>query len=167
MEQVYIALGSNLGDKEKNLEAAIGKVAEKCVVVNRSSIYETAPWGYLEQDSFLNMVLEVRSELAPRELLAFLKKAELDLGRVPNFRNGPRVIDMDILFYGNLCMDEPDLVIPHPRMQERAFVLVPLVEIAPDLQHPATQQRVDQYLVGLDLGGIMLYKKTRNDQNGD
>lgn len=159
METVYLALGSNVGDKEANLEAAISKIGEKCTLLKRSSIYQTPPWGYQEQDFFLNMVVSVHTELNPVDLLAHLKSSEINIGRQPTFRNGPRVIDIDILFYGQQVLAQPGLEIPHPRLHERAFVLVPLAEIAPDLIHPTKQCPVDTFLVGMEIKDILLYKK--------
>ena len=159
MEQIYLALGSNLGDRESNLAKAIEQISSVCPVIAMSSIYETEPWGYLEQGKFLNMVVGCETRLTPPDLLAFLKKLEGELGRMPNFRNGPRLIDIDILFYGNQVIDEPGLVIPHPRLHERAFVLVPLAEIAPTLRHPVTGFTIEMHLKDVPVEGIMMYKK--------
>ena len=136
----YLGLGTNLGSREQNLIRALRSLAMAPAVqfVRSSSIYETAPWGYTDQPSFLNCAVEVRTRRSPAELLELAKGIEGDLGREENFRYGPRLIDIDILLYGNdtihLC--RPDLQIPHPRMTERAFVLVPLAEIAPQAVVP-------------------------------
>lgn len=131
--KIYLGLGSNLGDREKNLEKAISEISEFASVVLKSSVYESKPVGYTDQDDFLNMVIEIESELAPRELLGKLLQIESNLGRVRTIKNGPRTIDVDILLYGDLSLNEEDLIIPHPRMNERNFVLIPLSEIAPEL----------------------------------
>ena len=135
-EVVHLGLGSNLGDREANIREALKRLAEKATVERVSSLYETEPWGYLEQPRYLNAACRIATTLAPLELLRFLKQAEADFGRVPGFRNAPRTLDVDILFYGDSVLETPELVIPHPRLAERAFVLVPLAEIAPDLVHP-------------------------------
>ena len=138
MAIVYLGLGSNLGDREANLSQALRLLGQRGVWVDRvSSIYETEPVGYLEQPRFLNAVCRVSTELGPEELLSLAKEVEGLLGRRPSFPNAPRPIDVDILFYEDLVMESPELTIPHPRLAERAFVLVPLAEIAPDLVHPA------------------------------
>lgn len=132
---IFIGVGSNLGDKLKNinrsLELLIGR--SDVVLINRSSFYMTDPVGYLEQDWFLNMVVEIETLLNPRELLSYLMAIENEMGRQREIHWGPRIIDLDILLYGQLEIKSPDLQIPHPRLRERAFVIVPLAEIAPDL----------------------------------
>ena len=136
MKTVYLGLGSNLGDREKNLGRALERLAEKVTVERVSSLYETEPVGYREQSLFLNAVCQCRTHLTAGELFDFVKGIEGDMGREPSFPNGPRLIDIDILFYGDADMEGPELVIPHPRLAQRAFVLIPLAEIAPDLVHP-------------------------------
>lgn len=131
--KIYLGLGSNLGNREENLEKAISEISKFAKVVLKSSVYESEPVGYANQEDFLNMVIEIESELAPRELLSKLLQAESNLGRVRTIKNGPRTIDIDILLYGNLALNEDNLIIPHPRMNERNFVLIPLGEIAPEL----------------------------------
>ena len=154
---IYIALGSNLGDRQENLETAIENLGTGIRVLKQSSIYETPPWGYEEQPAFLNMVIKAETRLAPEELLKFIKTLETDLGRKATFRNGPRLIDMDILFYDQSVVDLPGLVIPHPHLQERGFVLVPLAEIAPDLIHPMLRINMRELLSRVDRKGITLY----------
>lgn len=156
---VYIALGSNLDDRLANLKAAIQGLAPSVLVMQRSAIYETEPWGFTDQPSFLNMVVSARTDLAPLDLLKHVKNLEQVLGRRPTFRNGPRLIDLDILFYDDLILQLPDLVIPHPRLHERAFVLVPLMDIAPDLVHPALQVGTARLVAGLDCSGVKLVQK--------
>lgn len=154
---VYIALGSNLGDREVNLRSAIDELQQEVELLAGSRIYETAPYGYLDQADFLNQVIKVRTDLLPQELLTFMKNLEEELGRIPTFRDGPRMIDLDILFYGDMILDLPDLVIPHPRLHERAFVLVPLADIAPDLQHPILSYSILELLNKVGREGVALF----------
>jgi 2-amino-4-hydroxy-6-hydroxymethyldihydropteridine diphosphokinase len=136
MPEVFIAIGSNLGDRAANLAAARAALARDVLAVTAiSSIYETEPWGPVPQGHYLNQVLRGATELKPHDLLDRLMQIERALGRdrVREKRFGPRTIDLDILLYGDDVVREPDLVIPHPRMMERPFVLVPLTEIGPEL----------------------------------
>ncbi len=136
MTTVYIALGTNLGDRERNLERALERLGTRVHITCRSTVYETEPWGVTDQPRFLNMVVEADTELEAEGLLAFIKDVERELGRTPGPRYGPRVLDLDILLYGSERMATEDLVVPHPRLAERRFVLVPLTELAPDLMVP-------------------------------
>lgn len=154
---IYIALGSNMGDRQANLETAIQNLKPKIRVLKRSSIYETPPWGFIDQPSFLNMAIKAETSLSPEKLLNFIKTLEKDLGRKANFRNGPRLIDLDILFYNQLTINIPGLNIPHPRLHERGFVLVPLAEIAPDFIHPVLKITMHELLINADCKGITLY----------
>lgn len=155
---VYLALGSNMGHRRANLKAALNNLTPQMAVKKKSSVYETPPWGFEDQAAFLNQVIMVETYLAPQALLAHLKRLEMALGRVPGFQNGPRLIDIDILFFDDMIMDTPPLVIPHPRLHERAFVLVPLNDIEPDLVHPLLHKSVSELLDGVDRSEIKLVK---------
>ena len=151
---VYLALGSNMGDRRGNLAAALQQLREMMEISAISSIYETEPVGYLEQARFLNMVCSGKTGLSAQELLRRIKEVEKSLGRQPTFRNGPRPIDIDILFYDDLRIAQDGLTIPHPRMAERAFVLVPLAEIAADKVDPASGRSVQELLEGVSQDGV-------------
>jgi len=146
---VYLGLGSNLGRREDNLRRAIGLLRRYVRTRRASSVYETAPWGLLKQPNFLNCIVEVTATIAPRQLLSAVKSIEKEMGRRPGLRYGPRLIDVDILLYGDQTVESPDLQIPHPRMHQRAFVLVPLAELAPQLSHPAFTVTVAQLADGV------------------
>ncbi len=137
---VALGLGSNLGERDTFLRAALEGLSPVYQIERVSSLYETAPQLVLEQPVYHNLVCTGRTRLAPLDLLRFLKRLEQRLGRAPSYRYGPREIDLDILLYGDQIVTTPELVIPHPRMAERAFVLAPLAEIAPDLRHPTLQR---------------------------
>ena len=157
---IYLALGSNLGDRMSNLTSAIERLSQKITIKKLSSIYETEPVYYKEQPLYLNAVLSAVTELAPFELLRFVKSIESGLGRQPGFRNAPRTIDIDILFYGDQAIETSELTIPHPRLVERAFVLVPLAEIAPRLVHPVLQKRVSELLAVVEgVDGVKKFGK--------
>jgi len=143
----YLSIGSNLGNREENCEKAISFLEQNGIkVTKRSSLYETEPWGVKNQPKFINMAVEVETYLEPQELLKTIKKIEAELGRRSNIRWGPRVIDLDILFYDNLIINTPELTIPHPAIIEREFVLKPLSEIAPDKTHPVIKKSIKELL---------------------
>jgi 2-amino-4-hydroxy-6-hydroxymethyldihydropteridine diphosphokinase len=147
---VYLALGSNLGDRLANLKEAITALPPQMEVKAKSSVYETPPWGYKDQSKFLNQVIKAQTYLDPEPLLKHLKRLEVALGRKESFQNGPRLIDMDILFYDDLVLNRPSLIIPHPRLHDRGFVLLPLMDIAPDLIHPVNKKSVREMAAGCD-----------------
>ncbi|MGB9673809.1 MAG: 2-amino-4-hydroxy-6-hydroxymethyldihydropteridine diphosphokinase [Anaerolineales bacterium] len=151
---VYLALGSNIGDRSAHLRAARNALAPQVEIVACSSIYETPPWGYTDQPYFYNQVLQCTTNLSPQELLEFVKTIEQDLGRSPSFRNGPRTIDIDILFYDELTLNTPSLGLPHPRIDGRAFVWLPLAELAPQLIHPTNGKTATQIVDELDISQI-------------
>jgi 2-amino-4-hydroxy-6-hydroxymethyldihydropteridine diphosphokinase len=147
MPIVYIGIGSNLGNRQENCLKALGLIsAEAGSVTKRSSMHATRPWGAEDQPEFINMAAELVTEAGPQELLETLRKIEKELGREETYRWGPRVIDLDILFYDDLVIDTPDLRIPHPLMHLREFVLRPLSEIAPDRIHPVLKKTVKELL---------------------
>jgi 2-amino-4-hydroxy-6-hydroxymethyldihydropteridine diphosphokinase len=152
---IYLALGSNLGDRLANLDQAKKELSLKITINQISNAYETPPWGYESQPPFLNQVLSARTSLNPDELLLFAKGIEKKMGRLKTFTNGPRLIDIDILLFGDQTIHEADLIIPHPRMLERAFVLVPLAEIAPNLVIPSTALSVRSCLRKINHKEIM------------
>ena len=131
MPRAAIGIGSNVGDAAANVRGALARLGELGTVVARSALYRSAPWGAIAQEPFVNAAASVDTGLEPLPLLAALKRIEADAGRVTTFRWGPRVLDLDILTYGELRLDTPELVIPHARLHERAFALVPLAEIDP------------------------------------
>jgi 2-amino-4-hydroxy-6-hydroxymethyldihydropteridine diphosphokinase len=147
----YIGVGSNLGDKVHQCEESLREIlkVDQHRLLARSSFYKTRPLGFLDQDWFANGAIKIETFLEPLELLRSLKEIELRLGRRESFRWGPRAIDLDILFFDDETIRTPELTIPHPRLEERQFVLVPLVEIDRHLVHPVLQKTVLQLLESL------------------
>jgi 2-amino-4-hydroxy-6-hydroxymethyldihydropteridine diphosphokinase len=154
---VYLALGTNLGDRPENLRAAIAALPPAVTVLERSPVYETPPWGVTDQPAFLNMVIKGETRRKPQRLLKHLKSLETQLGRLPSVRYGPRKIDIDLLFYDGILLKTPELTIPHPNLHERAFVLVPLADLAPELLHPVFGKTVRQMLAEVDATGVKRY----------
>lgn len=141
LHQIFLGLGSNLGNREENLSTAQRLIEEKVGKIrSKSSIYETAAWGVTEQNAFLNQVLEVKTSFSPSAVLHLVLKIEKDMGRIREIKWGERSIDIDILYHNNKIISTKDLTIPHPFIQERKFVLVPLCEIAPAFIHPKLKQ---------------------------
>lgn len=154
MHVTYIGLGSNLGDRLANLSAAITAMEPEVHPVECSSVYETPPWGYIDQPNFLNQVVKAETELSPADLLSYLKRIEQDLGRQATFLYGPRMIDLDIIFFDDEIINSPPITIPHPRMESRGFVLQPLADLAPELKHPVLDISVQDLLDQVDVLGI-------------
>ncbi len=162
----YISLGSNMGNRESYLEKAINILGShgKIEIIKRSSIYETDPVGFTEQGKFLNMVIEIHTSLRPETLLQQCLQVEIDLGREREFKWGPRIIDLDILLYHQESIESENLLIPHPRMQERAFVLIPLIELAPTIEHPVLKAPFIQFLDEIpDKEGVRLWKQINGE----
>ena len=152
--KIALALGSNVGDRHEALRAAVKALAHDIDITAVSSVYETAPAYVADQPAFLNAALVGTTKTTPLSLLWIAKDIESEIGRQPTYRYGPREIDIDIVFYGDLAMKTPELVIPHVRMTEREFVLRPLAEIAPDWKHPETGQTVAELLARVPETGM-------------
>jgi 2-amino-4-hydroxy-6-hydroxymethyldihydropteridine diphosphokinase len=160
---IYLGLGSNLGDRISLLKQASALLEPEIKIIKKSSIYETPPWGYTEQDPFLNQVIKGATELSPEGLLVFLKEIENKIGRKETFRYGPREIDIDILFYNDLIFENDSLCIPHPKFHERAFMLVPFSEIDPDFIHPTQNQKISELLNKQESTEIKLFTLEGNE----
>lgn len=147
MNIVYIAFGSNIGDRGAAIEEALNLIEQnEMKIVKKSKIYETEPYGYVDQPSFLNGAVEVETNLSCRDVLERLLSIENQIGRVREFKWGPRIIDLDIIFYNNEIYDEEDLKVPHPDMQSRDFVLKPLNDLCPDYVHPVLDKTIGELL---------------------
>lgn len=150
MATAYLGLGSNLGDKKQNLTQALRLLSSRVKIMKMSSVYETEPVGYSEQPLFFNIVCQVSTTLSPQELLRFAKEIEYQMGRKASFRNAPRIIDIDMLFYDDQIIHTEELTVPHPHLTERAFVLVPFAEIGPGFVHPEKKKNIAQLLNNLE-----------------
>jgi 2-amino-4-hydroxy-6-hydroxymethyldihydropteridine diphosphokinase len=146
MSQFYLSLGTNLGDRPQNLQRALELLEQRVVLTAVSALYETAPWGYADQPAFLNICVRGATSLTPHQLLRACQDVEQEVGRTQTFKWGPRLIDIDILFYDERVIADEALTIPHPFLSERAFVLAPLADIAPDFVHPRTGETVVEML---------------------
>jgi 2-amino-4-hydroxy-6-hydroxymethyldihydropteridine diphosphokinase len=142
--RVYLSLGSNLGDREAHLRDALHALQSVVTIRQVSSLFLTDPVGVTHQPEFANLAVEADTTLEPPQLLKEVKRVEYEVGRRPTFRWGPRVVDIDILLYGDLVLETPDLTIPHPEMTRRAFVLLPLAQIAPDVIHPVEHRTISE-----------------------
>ena len=155
--QILLALGTNLDDRLANLRAALDALPPEVVLLDESKIYETPAWGFEDQPTFLNMAIKGETDLEPEALLKHLKLLETQLGREPSFHWGPRLIDIDLLFYDDQILNTPELSIPHPGVPARSFVLVPLADLAPELVHPVSGKTIRQLLAEVNTDGVLRY----------
>jgi 2-amino-4-hydroxy-6-hydroxymethyldihydropteridine diphosphokinase len=148
MNNAYLLIGGNVGNRQQNLHQAVTAINNSCGrVIRQSSLYETAAWGKTDQQAFLNQALVIETLFTAPELLEKVLEAETSQGRVRKERYGPRLIDIDILFFNNIILNSPNLILPHPEVQNRRFALTPLAEVAPDLVHPALHKTITQLLL--------------------
>ncbi len=155
----FLSLGTNIGDKEENLRNAIKEIKSFSKILKKSSTYITSPVGYIDQDDFFNMVVEISTNLSAQNLLESCKQVEAKMGRIKKIHNGPRIIDIDILFFKYKIINEENLIIPHPRIEKRLFVLEPLNEISPNLVHPVIKLDIKTLLSKLRPVSDELVKK--------
>jgi len=162
---VHIGIGSNLGERADNCQKAIELLRGKAIIIRKiSSLYETEPWGIEEQPKFINLAIEVETTLSPHALLSILKDIENKIGRVKTLKWGPRTIDLDILFYGDEIINLDDIQIPHKLLHQRDFVLLPLIEIAPDKIHPVLKKTIKQLME--EFKDAQNIKHQKQDKNG-
>jgi len=154
MSLMYLGLGSNLNDRYANLQRAIAGLQKHFIITAISPVYLTEPWGDTDQPAFLNVCVAASTSVPPHDALRLIKAIEADMGREPTRRWGPRLIDIDILFYDKLVLSDQELTIPHPRIAERAFVLAPLADIIPDFRHPQTGETIEEMLDRLGMAGV-------------
>ena len=154
MSLMYLSLGSNLNDRYANLQRAIAALQKHFTITAISPVYLTEPWGDTDQPAFLNICVAAATTTPPLDALRLIKALEADMGREPTRRWGPRLIDIDILFYDKLILADQELTIPHPRIAERAFVLAPLADIIPDFLHPQTGETIEEMLDRLGMAGV-------------
>lgn len=148
MNKVFLLIGGNMGDRLQNLHQAIDLLAASCgPVLQQSAVYETAAWGKTDQAAFLNQAIVLSTALSPQELITTILSVEEKMGRLRMEKFGPRVIDIDIMFYDDAIIHEPNLIIPHPELQNRRFALVPMTEIAPRMVHPVLNKTLEQLLL--------------------
>ncbi len=150
--KVYIGLGANVGERKKNMELALQELRRIVKITKVSSLYESAPWGYPHQEKFLNAVVEIETGEEPLKLLSLLKGIESRIGRKKTFKWGPRVIDLDILLYDSRIVDSPKLKIPHPEIKNRAFVLIPLLELNKTILYPENEKQLKNIV---DINSLM------------
>jgi len=156
-EHIYLGLGSNLGERIDNLSRAVSLLSKIMEIKKVSPVYQTKPWGFTEQPEFLNQVISGLTALEPEALLDKTRRIELEMGRKTTFHYGPRIIDIDILFFAVRVIDQPGLTIPHPHIAERAFVLVPLADIAPNFIHPVLGRKIVELLSKVDSTSVARY----------
>jgi 2-amino-4-hydroxy-6-hydroxymethyldihydropteridine diphosphokinase len=160
MEKIFLLLGSNQGKRIRNLRAAQAEIRRNQIkIVKKSSVYKTAPWGKKDQPDFLNMALQVNCTHPPVELLRILKRIEKKMGREKGCKWGPRLIDIDILFYSARIVKTRDLSIPHPFFEQRPFAIVPMAEISPNFADPRSARKMKDYLTEIDHEGIAIYRR--------
>ncbi|NMB61057.1 MAG: 2-amino-4-hydroxy-6-hydroxymethyldihydropteridine diphosphokinase [Chloroflexi bacterium] len=164
LHQVILGTGSNVGDREENLQLAMAEIQKFATITAQSAIYETNPWGFTDQPAFLNQVLVIETQLDPFDLLDTLKTTEKQIGRTPTFRYGPRMIDIDILFFDKLILEDEKLIIPHPKIADRAFVLIPLDELVPQFIHPLLHRSIHEMVSEINQDGVRLYKKVKQTE---